>query len=71
VKRLFIADNSALANGLGSPNPTLATQAVPTRTTEKIFRKYFDGDAWVRRTAPVSSVVASVTQAVRALHGGS
>ncbi|MGH3911022.1 MAG: GMC family oxidoreductase N-terminal domain-containing protein, partial [Pseudonocardiaceae bacterium] len=31
VKRLFIADNSALANALGGPNPTLTTQALATR----------------------------------------
>jgi choline dehydrogenase-like flavoprotein len=30
VKRLFVADNSALANGLGGPNPTLTTQALGT-----------------------------------------
>lgn len=32
VKRLFIADNSALSNSLGGPNPTLTTQALATRT---------------------------------------
>ena len=64
VKRLFVADNSALANGLGGPNPTLTTQALATRTAEKIFRKYFKGDAWVRREAPVSSVDFAVTRAV-------
>lgn len=41
VKRLFIADNSALCNGLGGPNPTLTTQALATRTSEKIMEKYF------------------------------
>jgi choline dehydrogenase-like flavoprotein len=64
VKRLFVADNSALANGLGGPNPTLTTQALATRTAEKIFRRYFDGDAWVRRESPVSSVDFAVTRAV-------
>ena len=39
VKRLLIADNSALANGLGGPNPTLTTQALATRTAEEIFRR--------------------------------
>lgn len=43
VKRLFIADNSVLCNGLGGPNPTLTTQALATRTSEKIFEKYFGG----------------------------
>ena len=41
VKRLFIADNSVLCNGLGGPNPTLTTQALATRTAEKIARLYF------------------------------
>ena len=58
-KGLFVADNSALANGLGGPNPTLTTQALATRTAEKIFQLYFDGSPWVttsrrspRRRAP-------------------
>jgi len=41
VKRLFIADNSVLYNGLGGPNPTLTTQALATRTSVKIINKYF------------------------------
>jgi choline dehydrogenase-like flavoprotein len=41
VKRLYIADNSVLYNGLGGPNPTLTTQALATRTSEKIIDKYF------------------------------
>ena len=41
VRRLFVADNSALANALGGPNPTLTTQALATRTAEGIFQKYF------------------------------
>ncbi len=64
VKRLFIADNSALANGIGGPNPTLTTQALATRTAEKIFQRYFDGDPWVQKDAPVSSIDSSVTRAV-------
>jgi choline dehydrogenase-like flavoprotein len=64
VDRLFIADNSVLANGLGGPNPTLTTQALATRTAETIFRKYFGGDPWVKRTAPTSSIDPSVTAAV-------
>ena len=64
VKRLFVADNSALANGLGGPNPTLTTQALATRTAERIFRRYFRGDAWVTREAPVSSIDRAVTAAV-------
>lgn len=41
VKRLYIADNSVLYNGLGGPNPTLTTQALATRTSEKIINTYF------------------------------
>lgn len=41
VKRLYIADNSVLYNSLGGPNPTLTTQALATRTAEKIIEKYF------------------------------
>ncbi|GAA1721593.1 GMC family oxidoreductase [Fodinicola feengrottensis] len=55
VKRLFIADNSALSNGLGGPNPTLSNQALSTRTAEKIFKTYFGGDPWVSKEAPVVS----------------
>ncbi|HEX9381744.1 MAG TPA: GMC family oxidoreductase [Gaiellaceae bacterium] len=65
VKRLFVADNSALANGLGGPNPTLTTQALATRTAEKIFVRYFGGDPWVGRESPVSSVDDTVTRAVQ------
>ncbi|PRX47135.1 choline dehydrogenase-like flavoprotein [Prauserella shujinwangii] len=55
VRRLFIADNSALPNALGGPNPTLTTQALATRTAEKIFQRYFGGDPWVATGAPVVS----------------
>ena len=55
VKRLFVADNSALANSLGGPNPTLTSQALATRTAEKIFQLYFGGDPWVKTSAPVVS----------------
>jgi choline dehydrogenase-like flavoprotein len=64
VKRLFVGDNSALPNALGGPNPTLTSQALATRTAEKIFRLYFGGDPWVGREAPVSSISDRVTQAV-------
>jgi len=63
VKRLFIADNSALANSIGGVNPTLTTQALATRTAEKIFQLYFGGDPWVKEV-PVSSIDPAVTQAV-------
>jgi choline dehydrogenase-like flavoprotein len=64
VKRLFIADNSALPNSLGGPNPTLTMQALATRTAEKIFQRYFGGDPWVGSESPVASTDDAVTQAV-------
>jgi choline dehydrogenase-like flavoprotein len=64
VKRLFIADNSALANALGGPNPTLTTQALATRTAEKIFQLYFGGDSWVDKESPVVSTDPRITNAV-------
>jgi choline dehydrogenase-like flavoprotein len=66
VERLFIADNSMLPNALGGPNPTLTTQALATRTAERIFVRYFGGDPWVGRESPVSSVDDTVTAAVAA-----
>jgi choline dehydrogenase-like flavoprotein len=66
VKRLFVADNSALANALGGANPTLTTQALATRTAEKILALYFGGSPWVGREAPASSVDPAVTRAVGA-----
>lgn len=65
VKRLFVADNSALANALGGPNPTLTTQALATRVAERVLVRYFDGAPWVTREAPVSSIDDRVTLAVR------
>jgi choline dehydrogenase-like flavoprotein len=64
VERLFIADNSALPNGLGGPNPTLTTQALATRTAERIVSKYFDGEPWVRQESPEVSTSRRVTTAV-------
>ncbi len=64
VKRLFVADNSALANALGGPNLTLTTQALATRTAEKIFQLYFSGQPWVGKEDPVSPVDPAVTKAV-------
>jgi choline dehydrogenase-like flavoprotein len=67
VKRLFIADNSALANALGGPNPTLTSQALATRTAEKIFAAYFAGAPWVGVETPVVSTDDRVTAAVLSL----
>ena len=41
VDRLFVADHSALANGIGGPNPTNTGQALAARTGEKIAERYF------------------------------
>jgi choline dehydrogenase-like flavoprotein len=62
VGRLFVADNSVLPNALGGPNPTLTTQALATRTAEELFVRYFEGDRWVGREAPVVSTDRRVTQ---------
>lgn len=64
VRGLFVADNSALPNAVGGPNPTLTTQALATRTAEKIFMRYFGGHRWVGRETPISSIDDRVTQAV-------
>ena len=64
VERIFVADNSSLPNALGGPNPTLTTQALATRTAERIFVRYFGGDPWVGRESPVSSIDDTVTVAV-------
>lgn len=64
VQRLFVADNSGLANSVAGVNPTLTTQALATRTAERIFQKYFGGDPWVQKESPVSSVDDVVTRAV-------
>jgi len=66
VERLFVADNSALPNALGGPNPTLTTQALATRTAERIFARYFGGDPWVAHESPVPSTDDTVTAAVLA-----
>ncbi|MFL6014608.1 MAG: GMC family oxidoreductase N-terminal domain-containing protein [Gaiellaceae bacterium] len=67
VPRLFVADNSALPNSVGGANPTLTTQALATRTAERIVRRYFDGDGWVASQQPISSISPSVTSAVAAI----
>ena len=66
VDRLFVADNAALANALGGPNPTLTNQAIATRTAERIFTRWFGGEGWVGRETPVSSIDDRVTAAVLA-----
>ncbi|MBJ7329585.1 MAG: GMC family oxidoreductase [Solirubrobacteraceae bacterium] len=66
VKGLYIADNSALANSLGGPNPTLTAQALATRTSENIFEKHFDGEPWVTSESPVVSTDARVTDGLLA-----
>jgi choline dehydrogenase-like flavoprotein len=41
VDRLFLADNSVLANSIGGPNPTNTSQALATRTGQQIVERYF------------------------------
>ncbi|MFC6763920.1 GMC family oxidoreductase N-terminal domain-containing protein [Natrinema soli] len=41
VSRLFVADHSAMANGLGGPNPTNTGQALALRTADRIGNLYF------------------------------
>ena len=43
VGRLFIADHSALANGVGGANPTHTGQALALRTAEHVAARYFGG----------------------------
>ncbi|MFT4882581.1 MAG: choline dehydrogenase-like flavoprotein [Natronomonas sp.] len=45
VDRLFVADHSALPNGVGGPNPTNTGQALAARTAEKIVEAYFPENA--------------------------
>jgi hypothetical protein len=59
-----VGSNSALSNCLGGPNPTLTSQALATRTAEKILEKYFDGEPFVGSETPVRSIDDRVTQAV-------
>ena len=45
VDRLFVADHSALANGVGGANPTHTGQALALRTAETVAERYFGGCA--------------------------
>jgi choline dehydrogenase-like flavoprotein len=64
VRRLFVADNAALANAAGGANPTLTTQALATRTAEKILQRYFGQDPFMGRESPIPSTDDAVTRAV-------
>lgn len=63
VDNLYIADNSMLANGAGGSNPTLTTQAIVTRTAERIMTEHFGGEPWVKGNAPVRSTDERVVAA--------
>jgi hypothetical protein len=56
VDRLFVADHSALANGVGGANPTHTGQALALRTAERVAERYFGGvdDPIPRREAVVA-----------------
>ena len=64
VDNLYIADNSMLANGAGGSNPTLTTQAIVTRTAERIVTEHFGGEPWVKGNAPVVSTDPRITAAM-------
>jgi choline dehydrogenase-like flavoprotein len=64
VAGLYVADNSALANALGGPNPTLTSQSLATRTAEAIFVNEFGGAPWVATGSPVVSTDPSITSAL-------
>ncbi|MDO9355373.1 MAG: GMC family oxidoreductase N-terminal domain-containing protein [Solirubrobacteraceae bacterium] len=67
VDNLYIADNSMLANGAGGSNPTLTTQAIVTRTAERIMTQHFGGEPWVKGNAPVSSTDSRISDAMDAI----
>jgi hypothetical protein len=64
VDGLYVADNSALANALGGPNPTVTCQALATRTAEKILTNEFGGAAFVAGGSPTVSTDPSITAAL-------
>jgi hypothetical protein len=64
VDGLYIADNSALANALGGPNPTVTCQALATRTAEKILVNEFGGAPFVGTGSPTVSTDPSITAAL-------
>jgi choline dehydrogenase-like flavoprotein len=66
VDGLYVADNSALSNALGGPNPTLTCQALATRTAEKIFVNEFAGSTFVAGGSPTVSTDPSITAALPA-----
>jgi hypothetical protein len=67
VDALYIADNSALANALGGPNPTVTSQALATRTAEKILVNEFGGTPFVGSGSPTVSTDPSITAALSAV----
>ncbi|MFF3272613.1 GMC oxidoreductase [Streptomyces chrestomyceticus] len=61
VDRLYVADNSALANSLGGPDPTLTTQALATCTANRAVGQVSGGGPWVRTGSPVRSTDVGVS----------
>jgi choline dehydrogenase-like flavoprotein len=64
VQGLYVADNSALANSLGGSNPTVTTQALATRTAERIYSTVFGGEKYVGVSPPVVSTDDRITNAI-------
>jgi choline dehydrogenase-like flavoprotein len=61
VDGVYVADNSALANALGGPNPTVTCQALATRTAEKILTNEFGQPGFVSGGSPTVSTDPSIT----------
>jgi hypothetical protein len=63
-RRLMGLTRTITIQVFGGPNPTLTTQAIATRTAERIFTRYFGGSPWVQSEVPISSIDPRVTRAV-------
>jgi hypothetical protein len=64
VQGLYVADNSALANSLGGSNPTVTTQALATRTADRIYSTVFGGENYVGVSPPVVSTDDRITHTI-------
>jgi hypothetical protein len=64
VDGLYIADNSAVANALGGPNPAVTRQALAAGTAEKILVNEFGGTPFAATGSPTVSTDPSITAAL-------